>query len=105
MATGFGAGAALLRGKDFAADIFARDAGIGGGGFDADFGGSGVFKRREEGERRRILEGGALAAEYVLGVLALSDRAVVLERGAVTHTGPCKALLEDLDLRRKVLWL
>ena len=37
--------------------------------------------------------------------LALSDRAVVLERGAVTHTGPCKALLEDLDLRRKVLWL
>ncbi len=37
--------------------------------------------------------------------LALADRAVVLERGAVTHTGPCKALLDDLDLRRKVLWL
>jgi ABC-type branched-subunit amino acid transport system ATPase component len=37
--------------------------------------------------------------------LALADRAVVLERGAVAHTGPCKALLDDLDLRRKVLWL
>jgi branched-chain amino acid transport system ATP-binding protein/branched-chain amino acid transport system permease protein len=37
--------------------------------------------------------------------LALSDRTVALERGQVTHIGPSKALSEDLDLRRKVLWL
>ena len=37
--------------------------------------------------------------------LALSDRTVALERGEVTHAGPSKALSEDLDLRRKVLWL
>jgi ABC-type branched-subunit amino acid transport system ATPase component/ABC-type branched-subunit amino acid transport system permease subunit len=37
--------------------------------------------------------------------LALSDRTVALERGEVTHVGPSKALSEDLDLRRKVLWL
>ncbi|BAT61696.1 ribose import ATP-binding protein RbsA [Variibacter gotjawalensis] len=37
--------------------------------------------------------------------LALSDRTVVLERGSVTWTGESKALRDDLDLRRKVLWL
>ena len=37
--------------------------------------------------------------------LALSDRTVALELGQVTHIGPSKALSEDLDLRRKVLWL
>ncbi len=37
--------------------------------------------------------------------LALSDRAVVLERGAVQHVGPSDVLLNDLPLRRKVLWL
>jgi branched-chain amino acid transport system ATP-binding protein len=37
--------------------------------------------------------------------LALSDRTVALDRGQVTHVGPSKALSEDLDLRRKVLWL
>jgi ABC-type branched-subunit amino acid transport system ATPase component/ABC-type branched-subunit amino acid transport system permease subunit len=37
--------------------------------------------------------------------LALSDRTVALERGEVTHIGPSKALSEDLELRRKVLWL
>jgi branched-chain amino acid transport system ATP-binding protein len=37
--------------------------------------------------------------------LAISDRTVALERGAVIHTGPSKALRGDLDLRRKVLWL
>ncbi|MGE0724926.1 MAG: ATP-binding cassette domain-containing protein [Alphaproteobacteria bacterium] len=37
--------------------------------------------------------------------LALSDRTVALERGEVIHVGPSKALAEDLDLRRKVLWL
>ena len=37
--------------------------------------------------------------------LALSDRTVVLERGEVTHLGPSKALSDNLDLRRRVLWL
>ena len=37
--------------------------------------------------------------------LALSDRTVVLERGQVQHTGPSRALSQDLELRRKVLWL
>lgn len=36
--------------------------------------------------------------------LALSDRVYVLDRGAVTHTGPARELLEDLDLRARVLW-
>jgi len=37
--------------------------------------------------------------------LALSDRTVALETGQVTYVGPSKALSEDLDMRRKVLWL
>jgi branched-chain amino acid transport system ATP-binding protein len=37
--------------------------------------------------------------------LALSDRTVALERGAVTHVGPSRALSQDLELRRRVLWL
>ena len=37
--------------------------------------------------------------------LALSDRTVVLERGAVTWRGASGALRDDLALRRKVLWL
>jgi ABC-type branched-subunit amino acid transport system ATPase component len=37
--------------------------------------------------------------------LALSDATVALERGQVIHQGPSKALRDDLDLRRKVLWL
>jgi len=37
--------------------------------------------------------------------LALSERTIALERGAVQWTGPSKALRDDLDLRRKVLWL
>jgi ABC-type branched-subunit amino acid transport system ATPase component/ABC-type branched-subunit amino acid transport system permease subunit len=37
--------------------------------------------------------------------LALSDATVALERGQVIHQGPSSALRDDLDLRRKVLWL
>jgi branched-chain amino acid transport system ATP-binding protein len=37
--------------------------------------------------------------------LALSDRTVVLERGAVTWTGASQTLREDFALRRTVLWL
>jgi branched-chain amino acid transport system ATP-binding protein len=35
--------------------------------------------------------------------LSLSDRTVVLERGAATRGGPSKELRDDLVLRRKVL--
>ena len=37
--------------------------------------------------------------------LALSDRTVALERGEVQWTGNSKVLRDDLELRRKVLWL
>ena len=37
--------------------------------------------------------------------LALSDRTVALERGAVQWTGESRLLRDDQDLRRKVLWL
>ncbi|MDP2800680.1 MAG: branched-chain amino acid ABC transporter ATP-binding protein/permease [Phreatobacter sp.] len=37
--------------------------------------------------------------------LAISDRTVALERGAVTWHGASKDLRDDQDLRRKVLWL
>jgi branched-chain amino acid transport system ATP-binding protein len=37
--------------------------------------------------------------------LALSDTTVALERGRVIHRGASAALRDDLDLRRKVLWL
>ncbi|MBI2080997.1 MAG: ATP-binding cassette domain-containing protein, partial [candidate division NC10 bacterium] len=36
--------------------------------------------------------------------LALADRVYVLDRGAVTYEGPARHLLEDLNLRRQVLW-
>jgi ABC-type branched-subunit amino acid transport system ATPase component/ABC-type branched-subunit amino acid transport system permease subunit len=38
-------------------------------------------------------------------VLALADEAYVLERGSVVHHGPAAALRDDLDLRRRVLWM
>ena len=38
-------------------------------------------------------------------VLALADQAYVLERGSVVHQGPAVALRDDLDLRRRVLWM
>ena len=38
-------------------------------------------------------------------VLALADRAYVLERGSVVHQGPAAALRENLELRRQVLWM
>ncbi len=37
--------------------------------------------------------------------LALSDRSVILERGAVTWTGASKLLRDNLDLRRQKLWM
>jgi branched-chain amino acid transport system ATP-binding protein len=38
-------------------------------------------------------------------VLALADRAYVLEGGSVVHEGPAAALREDIELRRRVLWM
>lgn len=38
-------------------------------------------------------------------VLALADRVFALERGAVFHTGPAQPLLDDLDYRKKILWI
>jgi len=38
-------------------------------------------------------------------VLSLADRAVVLDRGRVSHAGPAAPLLTDLEFRRKVLWV
>jgi ABC-type branched-subunit amino acid transport system ATPase component len=38
-------------------------------------------------------------------VLALADRAVVLDRGRVSHEGPAQPLLTDLEFRKQVLWL
>ena len=38
-------------------------------------------------------------------VLALADRAYVLDRGQITHDGPAEPLLSDLDYRKQVLWL
>ena len=38
-------------------------------------------------------------------VLALADRAYVLERGSIVHEGPAAALRDNLELRRQVLWM
>jgi ABC-type branched-subunit amino acid transport system ATPase component/ABC-type branched-subunit amino acid transport system permease subunit len=38
-------------------------------------------------------------------VLALADRAYVLDRGFVSHEGPAQPLLTDLEFRKQVLWL
>jgi branched-chain amino acid transport system ATP-binding protein len=38
-------------------------------------------------------------------VLALAQRAVVLDRGQVSHEGPTDPLLHDLGFRKKVLWI
>lgn len=37
--------------------------------------------------------------------LALSDRALVLDRGRISHIGPAQPLLKDLDYRREKLWI
>ena len=38
-------------------------------------------------------------------VLSLADTAFVLDRGAVSHVGPAKPLLDDLDYRKEKLWI
>jgi ABC-type branched-subunit amino acid transport system ATPase component len=61
-----------------------------------------VFKSLE-GLREEI---SILIIEHHLDlVLSLADRAVVLDRGAVSHTGPAAPLLTDVEFRKQVLWL
>jgi len=38
-------------------------------------------------------------------VLALADRAYVLDRGHVSHTGPAEPLLSNIEFRKQVLWM
>jgi len=38
-------------------------------------------------------------------VLALADRAYILDRGEITHDGPAKPLLDNLSLRKEKLWV
>jgi ABC-type branched-subunit amino acid transport system ATPase component len=38
-------------------------------------------------------------------VLALADRAIVLDRGYVSHEGPSEPLLHDINFRKEVLWI
>jgi ABC-type branched-subunit amino acid transport system ATPase component len=38
-------------------------------------------------------------------VLALADRAYVLDRGQVSHAGPAEPLRRDIEFRKQVLWL
>ena len=37
--------------------------------------------------------------------LALADRVFALERGTVFHQGPAAPLLNDLEYRKRILWL
>ena len=61
-----------------------------------------VFRSLEQ-LRREI---SILVIEHHLDiVLSVADRAVVLDRGRVSHEGPAQPLLTDLEFRRKVLWL
>jgi ABC-type branched-subunit amino acid transport system ATPase component/ABC-type branched-subunit amino acid transport system permease subunit len=49
---------------------------------------------------------GIIIVEHNLDlVLALADRVFALERGAVSHAGPAAPLLNDLDYRKKILWI
>ena len=38
-------------------------------------------------------------------MLSLADTAFMLDRGAVSHVGPAKPLLDDLDYRKEKLWI
>jgi len=38
-------------------------------------------------------------------VLALADRVFALERGKIFHEGPAADLLNDLEYRKRILWL
>jgi ABC-type branched-subunit amino acid transport system ATPase component len=38
-------------------------------------------------------------------VLSLADTAFVLDRGSVSHVGPARPLLTDLEYRKEKLWV
>ena len=38
-------------------------------------------------------------------VLALGDRAFILDRGVVSHEGPTRPLLEEIEFRKSKLWV
>ena len=38
-------------------------------------------------------------------LLSLADTAFVLDPGTVSHVGPAKPLLDDLDYRKEKLWI
>jgi ABC-type branched-subunit amino acid transport system ATPase component len=38
-------------------------------------------------------------------VLALADRAYILDRGVITHDGSAKPLLDNLSFRKEKLWV
>ena len=38
-------------------------------------------------------------------VLALANKVYALERGSIFHEGPATPLLNDLEYRKKILWL
>ena len=61
-----------------------------------------VFKALDQ-LRREI---SILIVEHDLDlVLALADRAYVLDRGHVSHVGPAEPLLTDLEFRKQILWV
>ncbi|HXN15801.1 MAG TPA: ATP-binding cassette domain-containing protein, partial [Usitatibacter sp.] len=61
-----------------------------------------VFKALDQ--LRRVIA--ILIVEHDLDlVLALADRAYVLDRGHVSHVGPAAPLLTDLEFRKQVLWI
>jgi ABC-type branched-subunit amino acid transport system ATPase component len=63
---------------------------------------------RLQGRRQglaRVLLVARLCLHHGYLVLALADRAYVLERGSVVYEGQASALRENLDLRRSVLWM
>jgi branched-chain amino acid transport system ATP-binding protein len=61
-----------------------------------------VFKSLEQLRREIAI----LIIEHDLDlVLALADRAYVLDRGRVSHSGPAQPLLTDLAFRKSVLWV
>ena len=65
-----------------------------------------AWPRRCQGHDKLRAEIAVVIVDHHLDLaLALSDRTVVLERGAVSWRGGSNELRDDLALRRKVLWL
>ena len=62
--------------------------------------------RAQAPERQFVIIGAGMCGLYQLHkLLDMGADVTVLERGEVVHTGSSRALADDLDLRRQVLWL